>query len=136
FRRGVAARTANAVDVDVTGFEVVARRSWSACDVVIGYTALSKDADYRGALVDASFYALNYARHRLTAALTARLGNGFELRVDNVARIQADNLLRVAGGDDAITTSIGLAYRPPAWRGLEVSVHVDNVWDNDFQEVP
>ena len=136
FRRGVTARTANAVDVDVAGFEAVARRSWSACDVVLGYTALTKDADYRGAAVDASFYALNYARHRLTAALTARLGHGFELRVDNVARLQADNLLRTVGGDDALSTAVGLAFRPQAMRGLEVSVSVDNLWDGDFQDVP
>ena len=32
------------------------------CDFVVGYTALTKTADYRGAAVDASFYALNYAR--------------------------------------------------------------------------
>ena len=136
FRRGVTARTANAVDVDVAGFEAVARRSWSAADVVLGYTALTKDADYRGAAVDASFYALNYARHRLTAALTVRLGHGFELRVDNVARLQADNFLRTVGGDRALSTAAALALRPPAARGLELSVAVDNLWDSDFQDVP
>jgi outer membrane receptor protein involved in Fe transport len=136
FRQGVTARTANPVDIDVGGFELVARRSWQACDLVIGYMGLTKDADYRGAAVDASFYALNYARHRLTAAVTARLGNGFELRVDNVARLQADNMLRVVGGDNAITTSVGLAYRPSALRGVEVSVRVDNLWDSDYQDVP
>lgn len=136
FRRGVIARTANLVDVDVGGFELVARRSWRALDVVIGYTTLTKDADYRGASVDASFYALNYAKHRLTAALTMRLGHGFELRLDNVARVQADNFLRVLGGDEAVTSSAGLAYRPAAWRGFEISAQVDNAWDTDFQEVP
>lgn len=136
FRRGVTARAANAVDVDTTGVEVVARRTWRAVDVVLGYTGLTKDADYRGATVDASFYALNYARHRLTAAFTARLGGGFELRMDNVARIQADNLLRVVGGDEAVASSLGLAYRPPQCRGVEFSVLVDNLWDNRFQEVP
>ena len=44
--------------------------------------------------------------------------------------------LRVVGGNEAITTSVGLAYRPAALRGLEVSVQVDNAWDTDFQEVP
>ncbi len=136
FRRGVTARTANAVDIDVAGIELFARRSWSACDFVLGYTGLTKDADYRGAVVDASFYALNYARHRVTAALTLRLGHGFELRVDNVARLQADNLLRVTGGDDAITTAASLAYRPSAWRGVELTAGVDNAWDSDYQEVP
>ena len=136
FRRGVTARTANAVDIDVGGVEVVARRSWAACDLVIGYTGLTKDADYRGAAVDASFYALNYARHRLTAAVVARLGDAFTLRVDNVARIQADNLLRLIGGDEALATSVGLAFRPSGWRGVEVSLQVDNLWDDDYQDVP
>lgn len=136
FRRGVTARTANAVDVDVTGVEAVVRRSWGACDVVVGYTALTKDADYRGALVDASFYALNYARHRLTAAFTIRLGHGVELRVDNAARLQAGNLLRIAGGDEALITSAGLLIRPAAWRGFELSLRVDNAWNDHFQEVP
>ncbi len=136
FRRGVTARTANAVDSDVAGLEVFARRSWAACDLAIGYTAMSKDGDYRGAAVDASFYALNYARHRLTAAITVRLGSGFELRVDNVARLQADNVLRVVGGDDALHTAASLAYRPPGWRRVEFTVGVDNLWDSEFQDVP
>jgi hypothetical protein len=136
FRRGVTARTANAVDVDVGGVELVVRRSWAACDLVLGYTALTKDADYRGAAVDASFYALNYARHRLTAAITVRLGAAFEVRMDNVARLQADNLLRTHGGDDALTSALGMSYRSAAWRGVEVVLHVDNLWDGDYQEVP
>lgn len=136
FRRGVTARAANALDVDTTGFEVVARRSWGSVDLIVGYTGLTKAEDYRGAAVDASFYALNYARHRLTAAITARLVGGFEFRMDNVARIQADNLLRVVGGDRAVTSSVGLAYRPARWRGAECSVLVDNLWDTRFQEVP
>lgn len=136
FRRGVTARTANAVDIDVSGFEMVARRSWSSVDLTFGYTGLTKDADYRVATVDASFYALNYARHRFTAAITARLGRGFEIRLDNVARIQAANLLRTIGGDEALSSAVGLAYRPRAWRGLEVAVQVENLWDTDFQDVP
>jgi vitamin B12 transporter len=136
FRRGVTARTANAVDLDVVGFEVVGRRSWAVADVVVGYTALAKDADYRGAAVDGSFYAGNYARHRLTVAVTWRLGAGFELRVDNVARIQEDNPLRARGGDEAVQTSAGLAYRRPEWPGVELGVYVDNLWDSAYQDVP
>lgn len=136
FRRGVTARTANAVDVDTTGFELVGRRSWAAVDLVIGYTGLTKDSDYRGAAVDASFYALNYARHRLTAALTWRLGAGFELRMDNVVRLQADNILRTQGGDDAVFSALAVAYRPEGWRGFEATVQVENLWDSEFQEIP
>lgn len=136
FRQGVTARTANAVDIDTYGVEFVVRNSWRVLDLVIGYTALGKNPDYRGAPVDASFYALNYARHRLTAAVTARLGSGFELRMDNVLRIQAPNLLRTVGGDDAVITTATLAYRPPAWRNLELTVQVDNAWDDRYQDVP
>ena len=136
FRRGVTARTANPVDVETEGVEAVARHSWGACDLVLGYTLLTKDADYPGAPVDASFYALNYARQRLTAALTLRLGHGFELRMDNTARVQAANLLRVTGGDRAVTSSLGLAYRPPGWRGAALTVQADNLWNTSFQEVP
>lgn len=136
FRRGITARTANPVDISVSGVELLARRTWRDFDLVVGYTGLSKDADYRGAPVDASFYALNYARHRLTLALTARLGRGWEVRLDNVARLQAANLLRVVGGDDVVTSALGVAYAPPSWRGIQVTAQVENLWDGDFQEVP
>jgi hypothetical protein len=136
YRSGVVARTANAVDLDVAGFEVVARRSWPRADVVIGYTALRKWADYRGAPVDASFYALNYARHRLTAAFTVRLGRGVELRLDNVARVQADNALRLVGGDEAIVSAAGLSYRPPGHARIEFSLQIDNLWNSAYQDVP
>ena len=136
FTRGVTARSANAVDVATTGIETVVRRSWRLADVVLGYTWLTKDPDYRGAAVDASFYALNYARHRFTAALVVRLTSELTLRFDNAARVQAANLLRTVGGDRALISSLGLAYRPRAARGLEISVQADNLWDSDFQDVP
>lgn len=136
FRRGVTARSANAVDIATTGVEFVARRSWRPFDVVLGYTWLTKDADYRAAAVDASFYALNYAEHRLTLAITARLGRSLELRVDNEARIQAANLLRTRGGERPLLTSVGLTYRPAAWRRVSLTVQADNLWDSEYQEVP
>jgi vitamin B12 transporter len=136
FRQGVTARTASAVDIDTTGFEAVARHSWSATDLVLGYTALAKNPDYRGATVDASFYALNYARQRLTAAVTVRLGHGLEFRMDNVARMQASNMLRVIGGNDAVLSTAALAYRPEAWRRIELTLEIYNLWNSNFQEVP
>lgn len=135
FRRGVTARAANPVDIDTSGFEAVARHSWTACDLVLGYTCLTKDADYRGAVVDASFYALNYARHRFTAAVVTRIGRNWEVRLDNVARVQADNLLRQVGGDETLTTTLGVIYRVPGER-LELSLQADNLWNSNFQEVP
>jgi len=136
FRNGVTARTANPVDIVTGGLEVVAVMKSPRCDLILGYTFLDKDADYGAATIDASFYALNFAKHRLTAAVVLRPGAGFELRVDNEYRLQEENPLRVVGGDEAFLTTIGLYYLPPAIRGLELSARMDNVWDSDFQEVP
>lgn len=131
-----AARRANAVDIDTFGFEGVATYTAKRLKVVLGYTWLDKRADYRGATVDASFYALNFAKHRLTAAIVARLGGGFELRMDNVARVQEDNRLRVIGGDEALLSSLGLYFLPKTFSGFEVSLAADNLWNSNFQEVP
>ena len=136
FRNGVVARTANPVDIDTTGAEVVAIFNSTRYDLIFSYALLEKDADYGSATVDASFYALNFPRHRLTAALVARLVPGLELRVDNEYRVQKKNPLRVTGGDAALLTSVGVYWLPAAVPGLELSLRVDNAWDDDFQEVP
>jgi hypothetical protein len=136
FRNGVVARTANPVDMETTGFEVVATLNTKRCDLVLGYAYLEKDADYGAAVVDASFYALNFPKHRLTAALVARLVPGLELRVDNEYRVQEKNRLRITGGNEAVLSSAGLYYLPVSVRGLELSLRMDNIWDVEFQEVP
>jgi hypothetical protein len=136
FQRGVIARTANPVDLGTVGAEGMLKWSRPRYEVILGYTFLHKDADYGLAPVDGSFYALNFPKQRLTAAMVARLGDGFELRMDNEARIQEENPLRTAGGNRAVISSLGLFYRPPRAPQLELSLQVDNLWDADFQEVP
>ncbi|MBP6508541.1 MAG: TonB-dependent receptor, partial [Opitutaceae bacterium] len=136
FRRGVTARTANPVDIGTGGVEMVARREAAWGNLTLGYTYLAKDADYGSTSIDASFYALNYAKHRLTAALTWHLTREWDLRWDNEARLQADNPLRTTGGDEAVLSALALAWRPQAWRGVELSLQVDNLWNTNFQEVP
>lgn len=136
YRNGVVARTANAVDLDTTGVEAVVRRQTSFLDLTFGYTYLHKDADYGSAQIDASFYALNFPRHRLTAALTLRLGGGWEIRIDHEARLQQANALRRVGGDEAILGLLGIYFSPRAIRGLTMGAQIDNLWDEDFEEVP
>jgi hypothetical protein len=136
FRRGVVARTANPVDIRTTGAELVVSRRTERYEVVAGYAWLEKRADYGSATIDASFYALNFPRHRFTLAATLRLGGGFELRSDNEYRVQEANPLRTIGGDRALLSSLGLYFTPPAAKAWEFSVLVDNLWDDDFQEVP
>ena len=136
FQRGVIARIASPVDIDTVGAEAVWRLTLSRGEVVLGYTVLHKTADYLGAVVDGSFYALNFPKQRLTAAVTVRLGAGFELRMDNEARVQEANPLRTEGGNEAVISSAGLFYRPPATPDLELSLQADNLWDTNFQDIP
>ncbi|MDP2138303.1 MAG: TonB-dependent receptor, partial [Candidatus Didemnitutus sp.] len=97
---------------------------------------LRKKSDYGLAVVDGSFYALNFPLHRLTFAATWRMGGGFELRSDNEYRVQEQNSLRTMGGRHALLSSAGIYFSPLAVRGWECSVLVDNLWNSDFQEVP
>ena len=137
FAYDVFGRTANNVDIDTTGVELLASYNFDKGRVVVGYTSLSKDEDYGPANVDASFYALNFARHRATLAFIYQLGEGIELRSDNVFRIQQDNLLRTDGTpDDAVLSSLGLYYFPDSVEGLEIGLAVVNLWDSDFEEIP
>jgi vitamin B12 transporter len=136
FRSGVVARTANAVDLRTQGLELLATRRTARLELVLSYAWLEKRGDYGSALIDASFYALNFPRHRITAAMTWRVGGGLELRSDNEYRVQEENPLRTVGGDTALLSSLGLYYSPPGLKGWEFSFLADNLWQSDFQEVP
>ena len=129
------ARQANPVDLDVYGLEVFASRQWNALDIVAAYTFLDKDADYGSAIIDASFYALNFARHRATLALRYRLAERMELRLDNEYRVQEKNPLR-SSSDKALLMSAALAWESPDGRGLSVALAADNLTDDDYQQFP
>lgn len=132
-------RTANNVDIDTTGLELLLSYQFDKGRMVAGYTTLSKDEDYGNTLVDASFYALNFAKHRATFAFIYELARGVEIRLDNVFRIQQDNLLRTDGtSNDAVISSMGIFWFPEedSLEGLELSLAVVNLWDSDFEEIP
>lgn len=130
---GLTSRTAVAVDVDTLGAELVAQRDFGFVAVVLGYTFLDKIDDLPS--TRGSFYALDYAEHRLTAAFIGRLGGGFELRMDNEARIQADNALR-RSDQEVVLSSLGLYYQVPWVKNLTLSAQVDNLWNTYYEEVP
>ena len=129
------ARQANAVDLDVVGFEGFVSHSRGTIDLAAGYTWLDKDPDYGSAAVDASFYALNFARHRLTLALNYRFAEQFELRFDTEYRRQEDNPLRV-GDDSTYLASASLAWNAVAGSGFSALLIVDNLTDSEFQPFP
>ena len=128
-------RQANPVDLDVLGLEFMFSRRWYAMELVAAYTYLDKDADYGATLVDASFYALNFARHRATLAIRYQLTSGLELRLDNEYRVQEDNPLRTSR-DTAFFASVALAWEPGAIKGFEVTLIADNVTDSTYQFFP
>lgn len=129
------ARQANAVDIDVTGLEALLTRQWPLVDLAVGYTYLDKDADYGTALVDASFYALNFARQRATLAVRYQLSTGLELRLDNEYRRQQENPLR-DGDDSTYLAALSLTWKPAKLEGLDVSLIADNLTDSEYQPFP
>jgi hypothetical protein len=129
------ARQANPVDIDVFGLEAFFTRQWDSLDIAAGYTYLDKDADYGSALVDASFYALNFARHRATLALSYRFNGRFELHLDNEYRQQENNPLRV-GDDTTFLASVSLVWNGAPANGFSLAFVADNLTDSEFQSFP
>ncbi len=129
------ARSANPVDIDTLGIELIAVKRFNSADVIAGYTYLNKSEDYRDASVDASFYALNYPPHRLTLGIVWFPTDVIELRVDNEWRKQEQNRLR-NGSDSAFFTHLTATYTPPQWERLNIVLAVDNVWNESFEEIP
>jgi len=129
------ARQANAVDIDVLGVELFARRHWDSFDLVGSYTYLDKDADYGSAIVDASFYALNFATHRATLAARYQFNDRLELRLDNEYREQRHNPLR-NGSDEAFFVSLALAWEPAGGSGFGFAITADNLSDSSYEQFP
>jgi len=135
FAKGVLfARAANNVDIDTYGLEALYFLRTGALHLILGYTFLTKSEDYGQAQVDASFYALNFPRHRLTAAIIYRPVEGIEIRADNEIRDQEPNPLR-QGSDGAVISSLGISWEPSKL-GVKFEAAVDNVFDSGFQEIP
>jgi hypothetical protein len=129
------ARQANAVDLEVRGAELMFARHGDRLDLLAAYNWLDKEADYGTAQVDASFYALNHARHRFTLALILRPLPWLDIRLDSEYRRQLENILRTSR-DDAFAASFSISAQLPLWARSRISLIVDNATDSDFQEFP
>jgi outer membrane cobalamin receptor len=128
-------RQANPVDLEVRGFEAFLTHAWESVDIAAGYTWIDKDSDYGSAQVDASFYALNFARQRATLAVRYRFADAFELRVDTEYRRQEDNPLRV-GDDNALLASAALEWSSASSNAWRLALVADNLTDSEFQPFP
>jgi hypothetical protein len=129
------ARTANPVDIKTLGFELIGTRQIGDIELIGSYSYLDKDEDYGSATVDASFYALNFAQHRLTLGGIWRPVGWLELRIDNEWRDQRENALRNSD-DTALFTHIGVSFYPPQVDHLEIFFAGENVWEEDFEDIP
>ncbi|MBC2606967.1 TonB-dependent receptor domain-containing protein [Pelagicoccus albus] len=129
------ARSARNVDIDTRGVELIASTRIGQVDFLGGVTLLDKDEAYEDETVDASFYALNYAKARVTAAAIWNATEQIQVRVDNEYRKQRENVLRESG-DSAFFTHLGIYYAVPEIEGLELNASIENLWKEDFQEVP
>lgn len=128
-------RQANPVDLDVSGFETVVNWTIDRLDLTAGYAWLHKDADYGRTEVDASYYALNFARHRFTLALVYTPTAQLEFRMDNEYRRQQENDLRTSG-DNAYNGALSVSWLPGWEPRTRFSLIADNISDSDFQEFP
>ena len=129
------ARFANNLDMETFGFELIGTRRLGNIEGIASYTFLEKDAHYNDANVDASFYALNYAKHRVTLGVIWSINNFLKLRVDNEWRKQRENKLRNSD-NNAVFTHLSLSVFPPKYPGLEFFAAIDNLWNEDFEDVP
>ena len=131
-----AARSAENVDVDLIGLESVTAYKHDYFDFTGSYTYLTKSGDYENPAVDASFYALNYAKHRFTTSLVLHVTSELDLRSDTEFRFQAPNSLRDSDDQSYVISSLALNYSPDFAKGLEFSFLADNIGKENFEEVP
>jgi len=129
------ARSANPVDIKTLGLELLAIKRLDNAEIITSYTFLNKSEDYGTTDIDASFYALNYPDHRVTLGVIWRPANMVEVRVDNEWRKQEENTLR-NGDDDALFTQLTVKISPSQFKGLDIMLAADNLWDESFEEVP
>ena len=129
------ARSANHLDLATIGLELIATARWGKLEAVSSYTYLGKKEDYGAEDIDASFYALNFPRHRATLGTLWRPLESVEVRIDNEARWQNPNLLR-SGDDNGLYTHLAVSLRPPWMSRMVLDLGVDNLWDDHFQDVP
>ena len=129
------ARRADNVDIDTYGIEWMTAYTAGWFNGVFSYTYLDKNEDYGAATssVDGSFYALNYAQHRVTLGIEARITDDIIFLWDQEFRKQAANELR-SGPDTAYLHT--LAVEHSIWENLSWRLSVDNALDEDFEEVP
>lgn len=129
------ARQASPLDATVDGVET--RLRWEARRWLLeaGYAWLDKDVAYAASGGDASFYVLNYARHRVTLAAEGKVTGQLTLRAEARYREHPENLLRQSGDNGLF---LDVAFR---WTGFpaedwNLQGSLENLTDEAFASHP
>jgi hypothetical protein len=130
-----AARSADNVDLGVSGTELILAHEGDGHRAYVGHFFLHKRAEYRES-VEGSFYALNFPQHRIASALVIEPFERVSLRADVEWREQAPNALRTSSDTTYSLGSMSVTYALAALPGVSVSVLIDNLWKEQFEEVP
>jgi len=128
-------RSANNVDIETFGLEIIAIRKWSKLETITSYSHIHKKENYNDSTIDSSFYALNYPEHRATLGIIWDPVDTIQIRIDNEWREQHENQLR-AGPDNSMYSHLAASYYPFQLDDLEIFMAYDKPWDEDFQDVP
>lgn len=128
-------RQAAAVDITVNGLESWLRWEFKESALEWGYAYLEKSPRYQSVSGDASFYALNFARHRFLISAERRFLKRLTARLETDYREQEENALR-QGGRTALKVNMQVFLADFPAQGWRLTVRVDNLTDEDFQPVP
>lgn len=131
-----ASRTAESVDIGVYGLELSGGYQFGRSRIDAGYIYLDKNSDYNNPLVDASFYALNYAKHLWIFKTDTTVCENFRWVNYLEVRNQVPNTLRSSSGDTFALANSQAHFALPELKGAEVVATIDNPWLENFQEVP
>ena len=96
---------------------------------------LNKSNDYRQSNVDASYYALNFPKHRFVVSSKIKIGQIIELRLDAEYRQQEKNTLR-KGSSEAFFLAAGLQWKPLTNKNVVFGLNADNITDETFERFP
>ena len=132
---GTGARSAENLDLETSGVELLASRNWERFQSIISYGFLTKKEDYGNLMIDGSFYALNFPKHRFTLGLIWDALDSLQVRVDNEWRDQHENSLR-KGPDESFYSHLAASYYPAKFNDLELFLAYDKPWDENFQDIP
>jgi vitamin B12 transporter len=109
---------------------------WKLLTFTSSYSWISRQSSYKDAVADASFYALNYPLHRITAGAIFHPTQEVDFRANTEWRKQEENNLRSNSDTTYTLTSVAATWRPIALPGFSFALVADNITKENFEEIP